>query len=105
MLRTQSAPSRFARFGLLGVSKRRFPITIRTIAASGAEADRVEWSEHIEEFRHVRLATISLFRNLSAEAWMRTGIASNNRFSVRAMAFITAGHVTHHVKILRERYL
>jgi len=77
----------------------------QNIAAAGAEADRVEWGEHIEEFRRVRLATISLFRNLPAEAWMRTGIASNNRFSVRAMAFITAGHVTHHVKILRERYL
>jgi hypothetical protein len=77
----------------------------QNIAAPGAEADRVEWTEHIEEFRRVRLATISLFQNLPTAAWMRTGIASNNRFSVRAMAFITAGHVTHHLKILRERYL
>jgi len=36
---------------------------------------------------------------------MRTGIASNNRFTVRAMAFIAAGHVEHHLKVLRERYL
>lgn len=74
-------------------------------AAAGAEADRVAWADHIEEFRRVRLATISLFRNLPQDAWMRAGIASNNRFTVRAMAFITAGHVEHHLKILRERYL
>ena len=59
----------------------------------GAEADRISWADHIEEFRRVRLATISLFRNMPPEAWMRTGIASDNRFTVRAMAFITAGHL------------
>ena len=47
----------------------------------------------------------SLFANLPAEAWMRSGVASENRFTVRAMAFIVAGHVEHHVRILRERYL
>jgi len=77
----------------------------QNIAAGGADADQTSWADHIEEFRRVRLATISLFRNLPSEAWMRTGIASSKRFTVRAMAFITAGHVTHHVKILRERYL
>ncbi len=77
----------------------------QNIAAAGADADHVAWGEHVEEFRRVRLATVSLFRNLPADAWLRTGIASNNRFTVRALAFITAGHVTHHVKILRARYL
>lgn len=74
------------------------------IAAAGARADEVPWSAHVEEFGRVRLATISLFENLPADAWMRTGIASGNRFTVRALAFITAGHVTHHLKILCERY-
>ena len=75
------------------------------IAAAGAEADRISWADHVEEFRRVRLATISLFKNVPPVAWMRTGIASNNRFTVRAMAFIAAGHVEHHLKVLRERYL
>ena len=75
------------------------------VAAAGAKADAIAWSEHIEEFRRVRLSTISLFRNLPPEAWMRAGIASNYRFTVRALAFITAGHYAHHAKILRERYL
>jgi hypothetical protein len=77
----------------------------QNIAAAGAHADEVSWAAHVEEFRRVRLATISLFRNMPAEAWKRSGIASDNRFTVRALAFIIAGHVTHHVNVLRERYL
>ena len=77
----------------------------QTIAASGAEADRVSWAAHVEEFRRVRLATIPLFRNMPPDAWMRNGIASEKRFTVRALAYIIAGHVAHHLTILRERYL
>lgn len=74
-------------------------------AVAGAMADKTSWAAHIEDFRHVRAASISLFRNLPEEAWARTGIASDNRFSVRALAWIIAGHLTHHVVILRQRYL
>jgi hypothetical protein len=58
----------------------------------------------LEEFAVVRGATTALFRSLSGEAWMRRGIANKNEISVRALAFITAGHELHHVKILTERY-
>ncbi len=75
------------------------------IAATSAQADQVPWAAHVEEFRHVRRASIALFRNLPAEAWGKTGIASDNVFSVRALAYIIAGHVPHHVAVLRERYL
>jgi hypothetical protein len=74
------------------------------IAANGAEADRVAWAAHVEEFRAVRQATISFFRNLPPDAWGRSGIASGNPFTVRALAYIIPGHVAHHVKVLRERY-
>ena len=77
----------------------------QNIAASGAEADRISWASHVEEFQRVRLATISLYRNMPADAWMRRGIASDNPFTVRALAYIIAGHVTHHAAVLRERYL
>ena len=74
-------------------------------AAGGAQADAIPWAAHVEEFRRVRLATISLFQNLPADAWMRTGVASGKTFTVRALAFLTAGHATHHFDILREKYL
>jgi hypothetical protein len=77
----------------------------QNVAAAGAGADKVAWAAHVEEFEHVRLATISFFRNLPAEAWTRSGIASDNRFTVRALAFIIPGHVAHHISVLRERYL
>jgi hypothetical protein len=53
----------------------------------------------------VREATLTFYRDLPTEAWLRRGIASGNPFTVRALAYIVAGHVTHHSRILRERYL
>lgn len=77
----------------------------QNLAAAGAEADEIPWAEHVEEFRRTRLSTVSLFKNLPAKAWMRSGIASDNRFTVRALAYIAAGHLTHHVAGLRANYL
>jgi DinB family protein len=77
----------------------------QNLATAGAMAERVAWAEHVEEFRCVRRSTLSLYRNMPSEAWMRSGIASDNRFTVRALAFIIAGHALHHIKLLRERYL
>jgi len=56
------------------------------------------------EFEQVRRATISLFRNLEPEAWERTGVANNVEVSVRALAYIIAGHELHHKTILKDRY-
>ena len=75
------------------------------VAAAGINADAIPWAAHIEEFRNVRGATIALFRNMPAEAWGRRGVASGNPFTVRALAFIIAGHVEHHMRIFREKYL
>lgn len=59
----------------------------------------------IEEFSLLRKANNILFKNLSAEAWTRTGTASDAQVSVRALAYIMVGHVRHHANILKERYL
>ncbi|HKS82856.1 MAG TPA: DinB family protein [Candidatus Acidoferrales bacterium] len=76
----------------------------QNIAVAGAQADRLPWSAHVEEFRRVRLATISLYRNLPDDAWMRSGLASGNPVTVRALAFIIAGHLAHHIAMFREKY-
>jgi hypothetical protein len=75
------------------------------IAVAAAESDKVSWASHVEEFRAIRSATLPLFRNLPSEAWLRGGIASDNPVTVRALAYIVAGHLSHHLAILRERYL
>lgn len=77
----------------------------QNIAIVGAEADRLSWAKHIEEFGNIRRASIDFFRNLSEEAWTRRGIASDNPFTVLSLGFMVPGHVTHHIRILRERYL
>ena len=46
-----------------------------------------------------------MLRGLPAEAWSRRGVASDNEVTVRALAYIIAGHEAHHVQILRTRYL
>ena len=59
----------------------------------------------IEDYIAVRRATISLFRNLDEPAWSCRGTANNNEVTVRALAYIIAGHELHHRKILEEKYL
>lgn len=75
------------------------------VAVAGAEADRVRLADHLEEFRQVRLSTLALYRNLPPAAWMRSGTANGKSFTVRAMAFLLAGHAEHHLRLFREKYL
>ena len=77
----------------------------QNVAASHDAADRRSLSSHIDEFDAVRKASLDLFRHLPEDAWTRRGIASDNPFTVRSLAFIAAGHVIHHSRILRDRYL
>ena len=57
-----------------------------------------------EEFELVRRSTIALFQHLDSEAWTRRGTASNAEVSVRALAYIIAGHERHHLDVLHSRY-
>jgi len=59
----------------------------------------------IEDYIAVRRATVSLFRNLDEPAWTRRGIANKNEISVRALAYIIAGHELHHRRMIEEKYL
>jgi hypothetical protein len=68
-----------------------------------APFDSVPFSDLLEEFEHLRRANIVLFRNLPAEAWSRTGIASNNPVTVRALVYVILGHTRHHINIVRKR--
>jgi DinB family protein len=57
------------------------------------------------EWALVRRANLAMFRGLEAAAWRRIGKANDSPVSVRALAYIIAGHGRHHIAILRERYL
>jgi hypothetical protein len=57
------------------------------------------------EFEFVRGANLLMLKHLDGAAWQRRGIANGGEVSVRALAFIMAGHERHHMQILRTRYL
>jgi hypothetical protein len=61
-------------------------------------------SSLVDELVLLRQANLALFRGLAPEDWPRTGTANGHPVSVRALAFIMAGHVQHHFNILRDRY-
>ena len=59
----------------------------------------------LAELAAVRRATVALLAGLPRDAWTRMGVASSNPVSVRALAWIIAGHELHHREILSTRYL
>lgn len=59
----------------------------------------------LTELAAVRQATLSLFKNFKEEQLLRSGIASSNTMSVRALGFVIIGHQNHHQRIFQERYL
>ncbi len=69
-----------------------------------APFDRISITELMNEYGAVRNATILLFRHLEPQAWLRRGIANKNEVTVRAIAFIIAGHELHHRRVLKEKY-
>ena len=85
----------------------------KTPLAGFEQDDYVRWgsfekrhlSDLIDEFTTIRKTTLSLFRGLDSDAWLRRGIASQSEVSTRAMAYIIAGHELHHQRILQEKYL
>ena len=70
-----------------------------------SNANSRTFSDLLEEFSLQRRSNLILLRNLSDEGWARLGTANGVQVSVKALAYIMAGHVRHHQNILTERYL
>jgi DinB superfamily len=72
------------------------------VKTAGSDARTI--ADLVRELSTVREATVMLFESLPEEAWGLRGVASGKDVSLRALAYITAGHARHHLRILRERY-
>ncbi len=70
---------------------------------SGASSRTLE--DILDELQSVREASVTLFSGLPSEAWTRRGTASGKEISVRGIAWITAGHLLHHMGVIQDRYL
>lgn len=70
-----------------------------------ANFDELSLELLINDFLKMRESHISLFKTFNDEIWQRKGIANNTEYSVSSVLFIMAGHVDHHINIIKERYL
>jgi hypothetical protein len=70
-----------------------------------AHSNDRSFADIFDEFSLLRRANMIFLKNLDAAAWLRVGTANNVKISVRALVYIMAGHIEHHLQILKERYL
>jgi uncharacterized damage-inducible protein DinB len=70
-----------------------------------AKAPKRKWNDLVDEFKALRSANEIFLNSLDDDQLQQTGSANNNTISVAGLAFICAGHVAHHMRIIRERYL
>lgn len=68
-----------------------------------ADFDHWPIAELLAEFDHVRRSHLLFFRHLEPAAWLRQGIVLNQPMTVRALAYVIAGHAKHHLDILHRR--
>ena len=73
--------------------------------APASAADQRSIADLGTEFEAIRGATVALFAGMTESMFTHRGIASDNPITVRAIAYIVAGHCFHHAAILKERYL
>jgi len=70
-----------------------------------ANFDKLNFEDLIEQFYFLRKSNLQMFKSFDEEYFTRIGISNNHEISTRALAYIIVGHVIHHIKILKERYL
>lgn len=85
--------------------KTPLPSFDENLYGDNAKATKRNWADMMEELKAVRRSTELLFQSFDREQMNTYGTASNNPFSVLAIGFIIAGHMNHHVKVIKERYL
>lgn len=71
---------------------------------SNSNFEAVPFGDLIDEFVLLRKSNLQMFYNFSNSAWKNTGIANGKEISIRAILYIIAGHLEHHLDIIRERY-
>ena len=70
-----------------------------------SSANERPYKDLLEELKSVRLSTVLLFKSFEESDLIMTGTASGKTMSVKALGYITSGHLLHHLKIIEDRYL
>ncbi|WP_405566100.1 DinB family protein [Polaribacter sp. Asnod6-C07] len=85
--------------------KTELPGFDQDLFADHSKANQREYYDILDEMDALRISTIHLFESFSDKDLLKIGIGSGNKMSVRALGFIFSGHQTHHLNIVKERYL
>lgn len=70
-----------------------------------SKASSRKWKDLVEEFFTVRASNQIFFESLDDDQLKTIGIANSNQMNVGGLGFVCAGHVMHHIRIIKERYL
>jgi hypothetical protein len=73
--------------------------------AAQSMASQRDWKEMVTEFKLLRGSTVSMFASFDDSQLRSIGTASGKEINVLALGYILAGHVEHHINIIKERYL
>ena len=68
-----------------------------------AHSDTRNLSELLDEFDGIRSSTVTLLKSFPPDVGQRSGVANGAPVTVRAMAYIIAGHTQHHYELLKAR--
>lgn len=85
--------------------KNKLPGFDENAYVANADYSKRSLNDLAHEFGVIRDSNIILFNSFNEKELSRKGIANENEISVRALIFIVAGHVTHHLKVIQDRYL
>jgi len=80
------------------------PIDMHAFVAN-AHANNRDIKDILHELHLLRQASILMFKGMDETMLELTGPARDITISVRALGFAMAGHNTHHIQIIKERYL
>ena len=73
--------------------------------AANAQTSKRKWDDLVKEFKTLRKSTESLFVAFDESQLLSNGTASGKEINTLALGYICSGHVAHHIKIIKERYL
>ena len=73
--------------------------------AASVNGKKRKWRDMVAEYSYVRRATILLFKSFKKDELNATGIANNNSMTTAALGFVAAGHIEHHIHIMKLKYL
>lgn len=67
--------------------------------------NKLDYQQIIHTLLQARELNLTLFHTIDETGWERYGIANEKRQKAEAIPYIMAGHLRHHMRIIKERYL